>query len=584
MKNKILYIFFLLATFFSSNSQNTPTNTTAQEEIFVHINSSLLFSGEYLYYKLYCLNAQTHQKTKLSNIVYVDFVDSNGKTVFNHKIVLEDGLGNSDFFVPSTIASGSYKLVAYTQWMQNNPVDKFFETSLKIINPYIAEINNTQEIESIAFPKSASQQDKNLKLPEDLNIQIILDKKQLSIREKINIIIQNNMGPLGNGDYSMSVRKLDDIEGFPRKTATQAMSKKEGVNIIFMGNSNQKAETDGYLLKGEVIKRISKLPAQSVDVAVSIPGENFLFTVVTTNAAGEFSFEIDPNFQGEQAIIQILEDKKEDYEINLQDEKYLDYSKLDFPKFSIDKSFKDKIVERSIYNQIENGYYNLKPDTIEEKQSALSFVRYEKGITYELDDYTRFNTMKEVLTEIVKLAWTTTENNKRVVKVLEREMSAPTKFLPLLFVDGVFMEDHEEFLNINALQVKDIKIIRKGYYFGENEYQGVVVVNTKKGNFIPSEFSTSLIQKTLFLPQPSKRYFSQTYNKGAAEVNKRIPDYRLQLMWNPMINLTMRETHAILYSSDIPGIYEIVVEGYTNHGVPISLRETFEVIDSINKE
>ena len=34
-------------------------NSIPQEEVYVHYNTSLLFTGEYLYYKLYCMDTKT---------------------------------------------------------------------------------------------------------------------------------------------------------------------------------------------------------------------------------------------------------------------------------------------------------------------------------------------------------------------------------------------------------------------------------------------------------------------------------------------------------------------------------------------
>ncbi|WP_373517044.1 hypothetical protein, partial [Pricia sp.] len=45
-----------------------------KENLFVHYNSSVLFSGETLYYKIYCLNAKTANLSSLSKIAYIELV------------------------------------------------------------------------------------------------------------------------------------------------------------------------------------------------------------------------------------------------------------------------------------------------------------------------------------------------------------------------------------------------------------------------------------------------------------------------------------------------------------------------------
>jgi len=123
------------------------------ERVFVHHNTSLLFTGEYLYYKLYCFNESIDNLSKTSKIAYVELIGEHGQIIFKHKIKLDEGLGQGDFFVPTSIPSGNYKLLAYTQWMRNASGNNFFSSDISIINPY--KVNQSEilsediEIENI---------------------------------------------------------------------------------------------------------------------------------------------------------------------------------------------------------------------------------------------------------------------------------------------------------------------------------------------------------------------------------------------------------------------------------------------------
>ncbi|NND80012.1 MAG: hypothetical protein HKN53_08935, partial [Maribacter sp.] len=57
----------------------------------------------------------------------------------------------------------------------------------------------------------------------------------------------------------------------------------------------------------------------------------------------------------------------------------------------------------------------------------------------------------------------------------------------------------------------------------------------------------------------------------------RVPDFRYQLLWEPQISMQDGEEVFEFYSSDVPGEYEIVLEGFTSYGKPISIRESFVV-------
>ena len=90
-----------------------------QENIFLHHNASLLFIGEYIYYKVYNLNAEDNHLSSISKLAYVELVGADKQLVFKHKIKLTSGVGQGDFLIPNTVLSGNYKLIAYTIWMKN---------------------------------------------------------------------------------------------------------------------------------------------------------------------------------------------------------------------------------------------------------------------------------------------------------------------------------------------------------------------------------------------------------------------------------------------------------------------------------
>ena len=152
MKRFLVFILLPTLTLNWTNAQVVLKNenqvarykTIPQERIFTHINTSLFLTGEYLYYKVYCINNKTVHLSDLSKIGYVELIGETGEQLFKHKIKLENGLGNGDFFIPVTAQTGSYKLLAYTNWMKNEGVGLFFQADIHILNPYQAPITANQ--------------------------------------------------------------------------------------------------------------------------------------------------------------------------------------------------------------------------------------------------------------------------------------------------------------------------------------------------------------------------------------------------------------------------------------------------------
>jgi hypothetical protein len=122
---------------------------SSNETVYVHHSGSLFFTGEYLFYKVYCMEMESKKLSRLSKVAYVELIGENQDIIFRHKIPLEKGIGQSDFFIPNSVPSGNYKLIAYTQWMKNGGVEHFFQSYISILNPYLGNqlhiLNNFNE-------------------------------------------------------------------------------------------------------------------------------------------------------------------------------------------------------------------------------------------------------------------------------------------------------------------------------------------------------------------------------------------------------------------------------------------------------
>lgn len=579
MKKYILFIFVTVALF-SAKAQKPVVYDYSQEVMYAHLNATLFFPGEYLNYKLYCLDKEKNKLSSLSTIAYVELIGASKETVFKHRVRLEDGKGFSDFFIPTTLPSGNYKVVAYTQWMQNTGVADVFIADVQVINPYLSEKLKTTKSTPLKYTLNTKLhfQNSNKEHKTYAKIDVKLDKNTFGKREKVAALLVNNIAELGYGSYSISVRKVDEIPTFETPKAQIINKENFRKNGLLTPNAMLAPEREGYFLKGKILNTSTKIPASNIDVAISIPGDDFYFSVATTKLDGTFSFTIDPDFPGTSAILQVLDKQNYLYSIYVHENEAVDYSSLDFDDFEIASSLENSIINRSVYNQIENGYYSVKPDTLIAVAPSNSFVRYEKGVTYNLDHFKRFPTMTEVFTEIMKIVYTAKGNDgAKVVKVVERKFAKPTDDLAMLFIDGVFIPDHAAFLAFDALKVDKIKFVRNGYVFGKTDYQGVILVTTKNKDYKPSNGHSFCKENELFLPNTQKQYFQQSYDDVTSETLNRIPDYRLQLLWQPNMELKSVEEKVEFYTSDVDGIYKIALEGFTRNGTPISSETYFTV-------
>ncbi len=566
-------------------SDNNKYQSLSQEDVFVHYNTSLLFVGEYFFYKVYCVNTRINRPSKISKIAYVELVGEEGSVVFKHKLELIDSEGFSDFFIPTSVPSGNYKLLAYTRWMKNlGETRNLFQANISIVNPYIGNqyaISNTRINKGEGFEKhfvKGTGTKPKTKLNRAEGFSLTPNKKVFKKREAITLTLRNHRRTLGYGNYSLSVKKLEPVPHSDLKSSFDFNTKRN--SKIYPKGIVYAPELSGSLITGQVFDKETNLPVKDINVAISVSGKNFFFRVATSNFNGNFRFWLDPDYESDSAIIQVIGDIKEKYKIELYNDDIINYSSLSFASFSITPDMKDLIIERSVYNQIENAYYGIKPDTIKTTTPKKPFTYYEKITSYKLDDFTRFSTMKDVFKELVKHVWTENDSSeKKVIKVRNYEYNEETEFLPLVFIDGVFVQEHGDLLEYNALKVDNISVLRDRYKFGTQDYQGVILIETIAEDFTNKISGDFLKNVNLFMPQQRKRYFRQAYEEKNNQLTKRTPDFRSQLFWEPSINLTSNEMNFQFFTSDNLGNYQISLEGFTQEGESVSIREIISVVE-----
>lgn len=536
---------------------------TLNESLYISTNANAYLTGETLLYKVFCIDKSTNQVSKYSKIAYLQLIDSNKKTVFTHKLFLEDGTANSDFFIPTTLETGNYKLIGYTNWMLNKRAAEYCNIDLYIVNPYKEKVTNT-----------ISQKESNLsENATDENISFDLTSKTYTNRDLIAFKIKTNSDDFTKGNYSLSIKKAD---GFLSQNKTNF---KELQISNLNKNSDNAIHNTNYILpelRGEIIS--GKISSASSDtknkkVALSIVGKNYVLKLTKTDAESRFIFNLGKSNTGSNLVVQIIEDNKQDYTIEIDKPKDLDFSSLTFPTLSFNSEFKQNISERLIASQIENAYYNIKKDSILSSNDTIPFYS-NLSKEYKLDDYTRFPTVQETITEVVYGTYYTKNKNNYAIHVYDFDQNYESELPPLIIVDGLIIEDLNELFAYNPKNIYKINVVKGIYYYGSKSFNGVVAFTTKNGDYETKLKGSFIIRPELLRPQSKKEYFSPDY---ATPKNARIPDYRHQLLWLPKVDLSAADSKIKFYASDVSGKFEIILEGFSSTGKPVFIKEIIDI-------
>jgi hypothetical protein len=538
-------------------------NKIPKEQVYLHVNSTLLFSGEKLYYKFYNLNSQSKSLSELSKIGWVSLINADKEEVFSHKLDLDKGEAYSDFFVPSDLPTGLYKILGYTTWMLNAK-QNYFEQDIFIINPY-------QKTKGAVIGEFSTQ-DSIGKISKDLagDFSLNLNKESYSTREKVELFVENTTKLSGN--YSISVRKIDPLDKPDRITSKEYNNLYQNISWDF-SDTLILPEVRGSYFRGKVSSTSIK-NFQDNSLYIAFPGIKSELNILPVKKNGEFDFFIGNKIAGDKLLVQMAGNAKDDFTVRLLDRARPDYAPLNFDsKININSNSKDYILNKSINNQIENAYSILKSDELVISKDKNYFFQDELT-NYKLDDYTRFKSVEETFIEIVRYGKIRKNKDGSFQLFVNNENFDGYFNLPaLLIIDGVIVKDHSKLISYKADKIHSIGLLKSKIFFGPEAFLGAVVVETKSGDF-PQEFMQPHIKSIgITTTQLPKQYYSPNYNSTDLS---RIPDYRYQLWWSPNLKFQNSKTYYF-YTSDVLGQFEVVLEGFTSEGVPVSLSKTFVV-------
>jgi hypothetical protein len=554
---------------FSFAQKNNPVNELTEidkkinESIYVTTNGNSFLSGETLLYKLFCINKTTNVATKYSKVAYLKLIDSNKNTVFTDKLFLQDGVANGDFFIPTTLETGNYKIIGYTNWMVNKKPSGYFILDIFIVNPYKEKTNIVISDKTATVSEALTNE----------NISFDLKKKIYKNRDQIEFKINTNSDDFAKGNYMLSVRKTDGFLSQNKPNFKELKTENLSINTNGeISNSNFiLPELRGEIIGGKITSNTAEI--KNKKVALSIVGKNNNLKLTKTDDQGRFQFNIEKPNPNPNIIVQVIEDNKEDYTVEMDQPATIDISNLTFPTFEFNSDFLNNITDRLVASQVENAYYNRKKDSTLIPIDTTDFYG-SLSKEFKLDAFTRFPTMEETITEVVNGVYFRKNNNDYSIHVYDYDPNYESSIPALIVVDGLVIENVNELFTYSPKSVYKINVVKGIYYYGSKSFNGIVSFTTKNGDFDTKLKGNFIIRPELLRPRYKKDYFQPDYTNNK---ESRTPDYRHQLLWIPKVDLSNVNSKISFFASDISGNYEIILEGFSANGKPVYIKENIEI-------
>lgn len=157
----IVYAIIMCIYILPARAQTNPAQKQVKlffEKVFIHTDRQVYTPADDVWFKAYLLNAQDNHLIATSKNLNVDLISPDNKIIEHELILLNNGLGNGDFKLPDSIAAGTYRLRAYTNWMRNFGDNFIFEKKITIVSTKPAAPAATKQADYMVrfFPEGGS--------------------------------------------------------------------------------------------------------------------------------------------------------------------------------------------------------------------------------------------------------------------------------------------------------------------------------------------------------------------------------------------------------------------------------------------
>lgn len=517
------------------------------ERVYAATDRAVYVAGDYVWCSVFCFDALNGGGlSDFSSIAYLELISPAGR-VGTCKIALEGGRGAGRFRIPNDAPTGNYRLLSYTALNRNETGFDYLETS-RVISVF-----NTLSTERVD------------------GCVVVADQAPASAAGDLSGAVSAELGGDGmlrlvnNSDEAVSVAVAvgltDNIPDPERDDIRRFAGRYAGGVECPAFTSERIPEYDG-----EVIRL--RLPASCAGSTAFISSPGNASNVYSSQVAedGTVTFFTSNIYGDMDMVFEVFSDSQDgSYAVEV-DSPFANpaVGPNQVPALTVSPSYAEALLRRSVAMQIDDKFgVEVLTDFLPERPNLL----YEKDlmVSYILDDYTRFATMRETIFEFVKELHIRKSGGRNTISVdLKGGMGSSG---PLMLIDGVPVSDHQRLIDYDPALVKRIDIYPYPVVTGSQIVGGIANFVTFRGDMPKMDFPRSAtmldFHGTSYPVALTGRRIDDSY-----------PDLRTTLLWQPLVSLGPGESAE--FECPLPsGSSGVVIsaEGLTASGSPVFVRE-----------
>lgn len=511
----------------------------------IYTDKDCYLAGEELWVEL-SVDDEAYPGNVMSRVAYVEICDT-AQVRAQGKIALTDGRGWARIQLPSTMHSGMYQITAYTRYMRNLHSDSFPRKYVAVLNTLGASeednivVNDTAIFQKESVPAQVPSQ------------QMKGDKSVYGLREKVTLSWPSQLADAR--ELTLSVVRQD---------CEVKMSQPSVASPVPAEGGRWTAECEGHIVTGRI--EGSNLP-QAILTQLSCVGKEMKVFEGKKQGEGLYRFYT-YGVDGQQDIVlSALSNEGKPYRMELVSP-FAELLPSRVPDLYC--QYQDSaLIARSVALQLKQAM----PRSVLPKELETVIYGQLPSKTYNLDEYVRFNTVKECITEFVMGAAMDKDGDRTVIKMLQEDSRGYNMFPVLVLIDGVAFYNHEEALAYNGHNVQYIHQYRGIYALGETLYGGILSLVTHRGTMPDMIINDDMQMLAYEFPQSRPAFQMPDYSDAAVKASRR-PDFRHTLYWNPSVE---GKAGIEFYTSDMEGTYVASLQGVLEDGKKVEVKCTFEV-------
>lgn len=585
MYSKLIYLTFLV--YFSSafniygSEPDASKPALVYERVHVNTDRRIYVAGENLLFSFYLIDTKTSSLASYPSIGYITLKNTSGAVVGKSQVKIAAGQASGAIYLNDTLQSDYYQVEAFTNFMRNGSPDYFFRSQIMIANRFDKDLFGLIPGAREDSMQMAGTNDDGA--PE--KISVVALKTVCGKREQNGFKIIVKDPGLKFANLTVSVVEKNNIEAHTVKNATRNIRTSKGVLV----NNTENSELPVYLAEdkyAELMGRLtdadngSGLPYRILYLSSPDTVTNLNYTV--TNSKGYFRFSLQEYYNGKDLFIKLKKTADENFKPKISiDSKYTSDQPFTPEIWPVDSSILNYIRNSQDIVRIQKSYLQIESKQ-EPESKANSYIPYLYKIpdfVARPSDFVELKDFTEIAREIVPPLRIRKRDKVTHAEILDYINAQYMETDPLIFVDGVMIDDISPLLPYGSKDIRKVEVISSKWYMDLQELNGVVSVfsinNLWKNMLLNNDYNLKIRGNEYF---QTPKVLSPNY--AFTNVNSWEPDFRQLLYWNPNLNLKEGQSPVVnFYTSDYATSYIIKVKGIANNGEVIETYGEIKVND-----